>query len=210
MVDAIREHRPTFTVGAITVFIALAGIEGVGKDDFASFRMLYSGGAAIAPAVTDRFERQTGLYIHNIYGLTETNSPSHAVPLGSRAPVDPSSGALSVGVPVFNTVVRILGDDGEEMAVGEVGETATSGPQVVPGYWNKPEATAASPARWRAAHRRRRLHGRTGLVLPGGPEEGHDRRVRVQGVAARGGGHAAAPPGRPGGSRGRRAGRVPG
>jgi long-chain acyl-CoA synthetase len=144
VVDVIREHRPTFTVGAITVFISLAGVEGVGKDDFSSFRMLYSGGAPIAPAVTDRFEEQTGLYIHNIYGLTETNSPSHGVPLGARAPVDLNSGALSVGVPVFNTVVRILGEDGEELPVGEVGEIATSGPQVVPGYWNKPEATEAS------------------------------------------------------------------
>jgi long-chain acyl-CoA synthetase len=144
VVDVIREHRPTFTVGAITVFISLAGVEGVGKDDFSSFRMLYSGGAPIAPAVTDRFEEQTGLYIHNIYGLTETNSPSHGVPLGARAPVDLNSGALSVGVLVFNTVVRILGEDGEELPVGEVGEIATSGPQVVPGYWNKPEATEAS------------------------------------------------------------------
>jgi long-chain acyl-CoA synthetase len=144
VLDTIREHRPTFTVGAITVFIALAGVDGAGKEDFASFRMLYSGGAPIAPAVTDRFEQQTGLYIHNIYGLTETNSPSHGVPLGVRAPVDPNSGALSVGVPVFNTVVRILGEEGEELPVGEVGEIATSGPQVVPGYWNKPEATAAS------------------------------------------------------------------
>jgi long-chain acyl-CoA synthetase len=144
VLEAIREHRPTFTVGAITVFVSLAGIEGVTKDDWSSFRMLYSGGAAIAPAVIDRFEQQTGLYIHNIYGLTETNSPSHGVPLGTRAPVDPNSGALSVGVPTFNTVVRILDEDGEELPVGEIGEIATSGPQVVPGYWNKPEATEAS------------------------------------------------------------------
>ncbi|HEY4006801.1 MAG TPA: AMP-binding protein [Pseudonocardia sp.] len=144
VLDAIREHRPTFTIGAIAVFISLAGIEGVSKDDFSSFRMLYSGGAPIAPAVTDRFERLTGLYIHNFYGLTETNSPSHGVPLGVRAPVEENSGALSVGVPVFNTVVRILAEDGSEAPVGELGEIATSGPQVVPGYWNKPEATEES------------------------------------------------------------------
>ena len=144
VLDAIREHRPTFTVGAITVFIALAGIDDASKEDWSSFRMLYSGGAPIAPAVTERFEQQTGLYIHNIYGLTETNSPCHGVPFGARAPVDPNSGALSVGVPVFNTTVRILGEDGEEVPVGEVGEIAVAGPQVVPGYWNKPDATAAS------------------------------------------------------------------
>ena len=144
VLEAIREHRPTFTVGSITVFIALSGVPGVGREDFASLRTIYSGGAPIAPAVTDAFEERTGRYIHNIYGLTETNSPSHAVPLGRRAPVDPNSGALSVGVPVYNTVVRILGEDGAELPPGEVGEIATSGPQVVPGYWGKPEATAES------------------------------------------------------------------
>lgn len=142
VIDAIREHRPTFTVGAITVFISLSGMEGVTKQDWSSFRVIYSGGAPIAPVVTDQFMEKTGLYIHNIYGLTETNSPSHAVPLGRKAPVDPNSGALSVGVPVFNTVVRIIDEQGKELPVGEVGEFATSGPQVIPGYWNKPEATA--------------------------------------------------------------------
>ncbi|WP_235562122.1 AMP-binding protein [Marmoricola sp. Leaf446] len=144
VLDAVREHRPRFTIGSITVFIALSHHPDATREDWASFRCLYSGGAPIAPAVTDQFEERTGLYIHNIYGLTETNSPSHAVPLGVRAPVDPDSGALSVGVPVPSTMVRILGEDGEELPPGEVGEIATSGPQVVPGYWNKPEATAES------------------------------------------------------------------
>ena len=144
VVDAIREHQPTFTVGSITVFINLSGLEGVAREDWSSFRMIYSGGAPIAPAVTDQFMEKTGLYIHNIYGLTETNSPSHAVPLGKKAPVDPNTGALSVGVPVFNTVVRILDEAGKEVPAGQIGEIATSGPQVVPGYWNKPEATAES------------------------------------------------------------------
>ncbi|WP_030616233.1 class I adenylate-forming enzyme family protein [Streptomyces sclerotialus] len=144
VLDALREHRPTFTVGAVTVFISLAGAPDATREDFASLRVVYSGGAPVAPAVNERFEEATGRYLHNIYGLTETNSPSHAVPLGTRAPVDPESGALSVGVPVFNTVVRVLDENGEEVPVGETGEIATSGPQVVPGYWNKPEATAAA------------------------------------------------------------------
>jgi long-chain acyl-CoA synthetase len=144
VIDAIREHQPTFTVGSITVFINLSGLEAAAREDWSSFRMIYSGGAPIAPAVTDQFMDKTGLYIHNIYGLTETNSPSHAVPLGKKAPVDPNTGALSVGVPVFNTVVRILDEAGKEVPVGQIGEIATSGPQVVPGYWNKPEATAES------------------------------------------------------------------
>jgi long-chain acyl-CoA synthetase len=63
------------------------------------------------------------------------------VPLDRRAPVDESSGALSVGVPWFNTVVRVIGEDGQELPPGEIGEFVTSGPQVVPGYWEKPEET---------------------------------------------------------------------
>ncbi|NLU75968.1 long-chain fatty acid--CoA ligase [Streptomyces sp. HNM0575] len=144
MLDALREHRPTFTVGAITAFVALSTVPGVRREDFSSLRIVYSGGAPVAPAVVERFRETTGRYIHNCYGLTETNSPSHAVPLHADAPVDPASGALSVGVPVFDTVVRILGDDGEEVPVGETGEIATRGPQVVPGYWNRPDATAES------------------------------------------------------------------
>ncbi|TQS47047.1 class I adenylate-forming enzyme family protein [Cryptosporangium phraense] len=144
VLDAIREHRPTFMIGAITVFIALADVPDATPDDFASLKVVYSGGAPIAPAVRDRIKAQTGLNIHNIYGLTETNSPSHGVPLGADAPVDPASGALSIGVPVFNTLARIAGEDGEDVPVGEIGEIAITGPQVVPGYWNKPDATAES------------------------------------------------------------------
>jgi long-chain acyl-CoA synthetase len=88
------------------------------------------------------FEQAFGHYIHNIYGLTETTSPSHGVPFDGRAPVDDASGALSVGVPVHDTVVRIVGDDGKDLPVGEVGEIVTVGPQVIAGYWNKPEETA--------------------------------------------------------------------
>jgi len=66
------------------------------------------------------------------------------VPLGAKAPVDQASGALSVGVPVYNTVVRIVGDDGVDLPPGEIGELVTTGPQVVAGYWNKPEETAAA------------------------------------------------------------------
>lgn len=144
MLDAIKEHRPAFTIAAITAFLALAAAPGATPEDFASFKVLYTGGAPVAPAVADRLEKVFGSYIHNFYGLTETNSPSHGVPRGVRAPVDPASGALSVGVPVYNTVVRVIDDAGNDVPFGEIGEFATSGPQVVPGYWNRPDATAAS------------------------------------------------------------------
>jgi long-chain acyl-CoA synthetase len=139
--DLIERHGVTFTVGSITVFIALMNAPSAADRDTSAFRKLVSGGAPIPPSTVEAFEARFGAYIHNIYGLTETTSPSHCVPIGTRAPVDPTSGALSVGVPIYGTVVRVVDDQGNDVAPGEVGEFVTEGPQVVPGYWNKPEET---------------------------------------------------------------------
>ncbi|MGY1601946.1 class I adenylate-forming enzyme family protein [Geodermatophilus sp. SYSU D00815] len=141
VLDAVREHRPTFTIGAITVFIALMNAPGFAREDFASFEWIYSGGAAIAPSTAEAFEKATGVPIHNAYGLTETTSPMTATPRGVASPVDPASGAFSVGVPVNNTVVRILDEEGRPVPLGEVGEICAKGPQVVLGYWGKPDET---------------------------------------------------------------------
>ncbi len=140
-IETIRDERPTFTIGSITVFIALMNAPNAERDALASLAKTWSGGAPIPPSAVKAFQAQFGQYIHNAYGLTETTSPSHLVPFDAVAPVDDSSGALSVGVPVYNTVVRIVGDDGQDLPVGQVGEIVTSGPMVVPGYWNKPEET---------------------------------------------------------------------
>jgi long-chain acyl-CoA synthetase len=139
--DVVREARPTFTIGSITVFIALMNAPDAEPDVLASLEKIWSGGAPIPPSTVTAFSSMFGRYIHNAYGLTETTSPSHLVPAHARAPVDEASGALSVGVPVYNTVVRIVGDDGQDLPPGEIGEIVTSGPQVVSGYWNKPEET---------------------------------------------------------------------
>jgi long-chain acyl-CoA synthetase len=142
MMETIRDERPTFTIGSITVFIALMNAPNADRDALASLSKTWSGGAPIPPSTVKAFQAQFGQYIHNAYGLTETTSPSHLVPFDAVAPIDDISGALSVGVPVYNTVVRIVGDDGQDLPPGEVGEIVTSGPMVVPGYWNKPEETA--------------------------------------------------------------------
>ena len=141
-IETIRDERVTFTVGSITVFIALMNAPNAEKDALATLTKIYSGGAPIPPSTVKAFEAAFGQYIHNIYGLTETTSPSHAVPLHAAAPVDEASGALSVGVPVYNTVVRIVAEDNQDLPPGEIGELVTEGPQVVAGYWNKPEETA--------------------------------------------------------------------
>ncbi|MBV9047546.1 MAG: long-chain fatty acid--CoA ligase [Solirubrobacterales bacterium] len=139
--ELIERHGVTFTVGSITVFIALMNAKTADQRDLSKLEKVVSGGAPIAPPTVEAFEKKFGAYIHNIYGLTETTSPSHCVPFGTRAPVDEDSGALSVGVPVFNTIVRVVDDDRNDVAPGEIGEFVTSGPQVVSGYWEKPEET---------------------------------------------------------------------
>jgi len=143
-IETVRAEEATFTVGSITVFIALMNVPDADRHALASLGKIFSGGAPIPPSTVKAFQSAFGHYIHNIYGLTETTSPSHAVPLGAEAPVDEASGALSVGVPVYDTIVQIVGEDGAPLPPGEIGELVTSGPQVVAGYWNKPEETAAA------------------------------------------------------------------
>lgn len=141
MLDAIREHRPAFALAAITALIALADVPGAGPDDMTSIRAVYSGGAAVPPHVADRLESVLGHYVHNVYGQTETSSPTHAVPVGVRAPVDTDSAVLSIGVPVFDTDAWIVDDDGVEVPVGDIGELVICGPQVSPGYWGRADLT---------------------------------------------------------------------
>lgn len=97
----------------------------------------------MSQALVDRFTELTGCYLHNVYGMTETNSPSHIVPLGSKAPVDPDSGALSVGLPVPNSISKIvdLEDWSKDLLPGGVGEIVNRGPMIIPGYWQRPEET---------------------------------------------------------------------
>jgi long-chain acyl-CoA synthetase len=137
----IEKWKATVTVAAITVYIALLNHPDVKTRDISSLVKAYSGGAPVSEAVGRQFETLTGLYLYNVYGMTETNSPSHIVPWGKRAPVDPVSGALSVGVPVQNCIMKIMDlEQGiRELMPGEVGEIVDSGPIVIPGYWQRPE-----------------------------------------------------------------------
>ncbi|MDJ1137868.1 AMP-binding protein [Streptomyces iconiensis] len=143
VLDAFLEHRPAFTVGPSTAFMALAAHPAASREHFASFTHLSSGGAPLPPALVERFRAAFGPYIGNGYGLTECSAPCASVPPGREAPVDPDSGTLAVGVPGPDTVVRILDEAGEPVPFGQHGEIAVRGPQVVPGYWRRPEETAA-------------------------------------------------------------------
>ncbi|MEV1022630.1 AMP-binding protein [Streptomyces sp. NPDC050264] len=142
VLDAFTEHEPAYTVGPSTAFMALAAQPQATREHFASFASISSGGAPVPPALVEKFRAAFGPYIHNGYGLTECTAPCASVPPGVEAPVDPVSGTLAVGVPGPDSVVRILDDLGNEVPFGEQGEIAVRGPQVVPGYWRRPDATA--------------------------------------------------------------------
>ena len=140
---AERWHT-TFTVGSITVFLALLEHPALATTELSSLTKVASGGAPVSPAVVERFREATGATILNIYGLTETTSPVTCTPLGARGAVDPGSGASSVGVPIPGAEVRIVDlDSGDPVPRGAPGELHVRGP------WSS-AGTGASPRRARA------------------------------------------------------------
>jgi long-chain acyl-CoA synthetase len=142
----VERHRATFTVSAVTAFIALLNSDAMAGRDFASLTRVYTGGAPTPPGVLAEWHARTGTRIQPMYGLTEATSPTHMTPHGVVPPVDARTGAVSIGVPVFNTAVRVMTDAGAEAGPGEIGEFLITGPQIVPGYWQKPAETAKSLA----------------------------------------------------------------
>lgn len=160
VLDAFREHGVTYTIGSITAFNALMRLEHAGPEHFAAVKTIYSGGAPIPPSTVERFEERFGHYIHNAYGMTETTSGVIAVPPGERAPVDPSSGTLSIGKALPGITATVVDMTDQEVAPGEQGELVLAGPQIVSGYWRNPEATQTTmPAG--------RLHTGDGAVIDG-------------------------------------------
>ncbi|MGW1681354.1 class I adenylate-forming enzyme family protein [Saccharopolyspora sp. NPDC002376] len=143
VLDALAEHRPCYMVGPSTAYMALMNHPEVTADHFSSLELVYSGGAPLPSAVVEAFRERFGHYIHNGYGLTETTATATSVPAHLEAPVDEASRTLSVGLPTYDAVVRIVDDEGADLPVGEVGEIVIEGPMVVPSYWDKPEETAA-------------------------------------------------------------------
>jgi len=140
----IERHRVTFTVAAITVYIALLNHPDLKEFDLTSFRKAYSGGAPVAPGTVDKFREAMGISIYNVYGLTESCSPATITPLGMEGPVDAQSGALSVGlvIPGHEAWIVDLEDPVTDVPPGEEGELLFRGPAITDGYWEKPEETA--------------------------------------------------------------------
>jgi long-chain acyl-CoA synthetase len=140
----IEKYHITFVVASITVYIAILNHPESKKYNLASLTKAYSGGAPVSPGTVKKFEKTLGLTIYNIYGLTESASPATFTPLGLSGPVDPESGALSVGliIPGHEAWIVDVENPELELAPGRAGELVLRGPGMVRGYWQKPAETA--------------------------------------------------------------------
>jgi long-chain acyl-CoA synthetase len=140
----IEKYRVTFTVAAITVYIAMLNFRQIQNFDLSSFKKAYSGGAPVSPATVKKFIDSMGLAIYNVYGLTESCSPATITPLGMEGPVDEDSGALSVGliIPGHEAWIVDIDNPNIEMPAGAEGELVLRGPGIIDGYWEKPDETA--------------------------------------------------------------------
>ncbi|WP_133646797.1 long-chain-fatty-acid--CoA ligase [Paraburkholderia flava] len=136
LVRELSKHRIHFFPGVNTLFNALLSDANFSRIDFSGLRITIGGGMAIQRAVSEKWMQVTGCPILEGYGLSET-SPTATMNL---ATIDAFTG--TIGLPVSSTDIAILDDAGQPLPIGEQGEIAIRGPQVMMGYWNRPEETA--------------------------------------------------------------------
>jgi long-chain acyl-CoA synthetase len=135
-VKEISQYKFTSFTGVNTLFNGLLNTPGFDKVDFSALRLTLGGGMAVQRAVAEKWKAVTGVTLVEAYGLTET-SPAAAI-----NPLDIGEYNGMIGLPVPNTEIIMRDDDGNDMPVGETGELCIRGPQVMKGYWNRPEETA--------------------------------------------------------------------
>jgi long-chain acyl-CoA synthetase len=133
-VAELKKYKFNFLSGVNTLFNALLHTPGFERVDFSGLRATFAGGMALQPVVAARWKEVTGGSIAQGWGLTETSPMVTANPIGL-----PFNG--SVGLPVSSTDVSIRDDAGQELPVNGVGEICVFGPQVMRGYWNRPDET---------------------------------------------------------------------
>ncbi len=134
-VKEMAKYPFTAITGVNTLFNALLNDSHFQKLDFSSLRLSAGGGMSVQKVVAERWEKLTGHYLLEGYGLTE------CAPLVSVNPYDITCHNGSIGLPIPSTDIRVSDEQGNEVAPGEPGELCIRGPQVMRGYWQHPEAT---------------------------------------------------------------------
>ncbi len=135
-IKELAKYKINMLPAVNTLYNALLNHPDIGSVDFSALKISNGGGMAVQQAVNDKWKARTGTCIIEGYGLSET-SP---VATCNRADLTEFSG--NIGLPVPSTDIAILDDDGNPVALGESGEIAIRGPQVMAGYWNRPDETA--------------------------------------------------------------------
>ena len=136
-VRELKRYAFTYISGVNTLFNGLLNEPGFAELNFSRLRISSAGGMAVQRAVAEQWQQVTGSPLLQGYGLTETS------PVVTSNPPDVAQFTGSVGLPLPSTEVSIRDEQGESLAVGEVGEICVRGPQVMAGYWNRPKETAA-------------------------------------------------------------------
>jgi long-chain acyl-CoA synthetase len=133
-VKELKKHKFNFISGVNTLFNALLHTPGFETVDFSALRVSFAGGMALQAVVAERWKKVTGCVMTQGWGLTETSPVATANPIGADF-----NG--SIGLPIPSTDISIRDDDGKEVATDAVGEICVFGPQVMRGYWNRPDET---------------------------------------------------------------------
>ena len=136
-VKELSRHKFVYFTGVNTLFAGLLNTTGFADLDFSSLKLTVGGGMAVQEAVSNKWHEVTGQHITQAYGLTET-SPGAIINLPGK-----NEFTGSIGLPISSTEVSIRDDDGNTLAIGEIGEICIKGPQVMEGYWQQPEETEA-------------------------------------------------------------------
>ncbi|PAV48862.1 long-chain fatty acid--CoA ligase [Pseudomonas sp. HAR-UPW-AIA-41] len=135
-VKELKKWRFSALLGLNTLFVALMDHPEFKDLDFSNLKVTNSGGTALVKATAERWQAMTGCPVVEGYGLTETSPVASTNGYGKLARLG------TVGIPVPGTAFKVIDDDGHELPVGERGELCIKGPQVMKGYWQRPEATA--------------------------------------------------------------------
>ena len=135
-VKELGKYRFNMLPAVNTLYNALANNPEFARLDFSSLRMCNGGGMAVQKPVADKWRELTGVAIIEGYGLSETS------PVATCNRADGKEFTGTIGLPVPSTDIAIIDDDGRHLAAGEIGEIAIRGPQVMSGYWNRPDETA--------------------------------------------------------------------
>jgi long-chain acyl-CoA synthetase len=135
-VKELGRHKFTAITGVNTLFNALLHTSGFAELDFTTLKMTLGGGMAVQKAVAEHWKKVTGVPLIEAYGLTETS------PAACINPVTLEEYNGYIGLPISSTDAAIMNDAGELLPTGGIGELCIRGPQVMKGYWQRPEATA--------------------------------------------------------------------